>query len=167
MAEINPDPYKAGDPLGPIGRVTAIFSSLADLKSALPAIKNAGIKGDDTAVFIGAEGAVQLDASGEIRDIAGLKMFQNAVCDEAQLFEEFEQALAVAVPLNRTVSLAGSFVGVPLGDQFSGSSKSRLFAPVHVYCCAKTERKEANEINTKTDRPANFMRPMHMTEPLS
>lgn len=93
MAEINPDPYKGGDPLAPTGRLTAIFSSIADLKAALSEVKNAGFKGSDTAVFIGAEGAIQLDASGEIRDIAGLKMFQNAVCDEAELFGEFEKAL--------------------------------------------------------------------------
>ena len=93
MAEINPDPYKDGDLLGPVGRITAIFSSPADLKAALSDVKNAGFNHNDTAVFVGAEGAIQLDASGTIRDIAGLKMFQNAVCDEGQLFDDFEQAL--------------------------------------------------------------------------
>ena len=93
MAEINPDPYKDGDPLGPTGRLTAIFSSLPDLKAALYELKDAGFKGEDTAIFIGAEGAIQLDASGQIRDIAGLKVFQNAVCDEAELYADFEQAL--------------------------------------------------------------------------
>jgi len=93
MAELNPDPYKDGDPLGPTGRITGIFSSMSDLKAALADMKSSGCKNTDTAVFVGAAGAIQLDAGGEIRDIEGLKMFQNAVCDETEMFAEFEQAL--------------------------------------------------------------------------
>ena len=93
MAEINPNPYKDGDPLGPTGRITAIFHSLSDLKAALTDAKNAGFTGDQTAVFVGAEGAIQLDASGVIRNIEALKMFQNALCDEEELFIEFNEAL--------------------------------------------------------------------------
>jgi len=93
MVEINPDPYKAGDPLGPTGRVTAIFNSLVDLNATLTGLKNAGFSSVDTAVFIGVEGSKQIDGGGEIRHIEGLKIFQNAVCDEGQLFDEFEHAL--------------------------------------------------------------------------
>ena len=95
MAELNPDPYKDGDPLGATGRVTAIFSTMADLKAALSDVKSAGFKSEDTAVFSGATGEIQLDITGQIRNIEGLKIFQNALCDEQDIYEEFERALKV------------------------------------------------------------------------
>ena len=94
MAEINIDPYKEGDPLGPTGRVTAIFDAIDDLKAALPDLSKAGFHGSDCAVFIGEQGSLLLDKSGEHRDIVGLRIFQNAVCDEGVLFEQFEATLA-------------------------------------------------------------------------
>lgn len=93
MLEINPDPYKDGDPLGPTGRMTAIFDSLADLKAAIPEVEAEGFKGEDFAIYLGVEAAVKFDSRGKFRDIAGLKIFQNAVCDEMELFEQFEDAL--------------------------------------------------------------------------
>ncbi len=93
MPEFNPNPYKDGDPLGPTGRMTAIFDSLPDLKAAIPEVEAEGYKGEDFAIFLGLEAAVKFDSHGQFRDIAGLKLFQNAVCDEMELFEQFEQAL--------------------------------------------------------------------------
>ena len=93
MAQINPNPYKDGDPLGPTGRITAIFDSFVSVNELIPALERAGYRGDDAAVFLGKEAEFKLDAQGVRRDIVGLKMFQNAVCDEEELFDQFKQAL--------------------------------------------------------------------------
>ena len=46
MPDINPNPYKDGDPLAPTGRVTAIFDSFFDFRSATPQLEAIGFKGE-------------------------------------------------------------------------------------------------------------------------
>lgn len=106
MAELNPNPYKDGDPLGPTGRITAIFGSLKDLNEAIPELETLNYRGDDLAIFVGKQAEINLDAKGQFRDIVGLKLFQNAVCDEMEMYEQFQKALETG----------GAVVAVRTGD---------------------------------------------------
>ena len=106
MAALNPNPYIDGDPLGPTGRITAIFDSQSELVNVIQELDRSGYRGKDAAVFVGPEAVEQFDAQGKNRGIEGVKVFQNAVCDELDLFDQFEAALKTG----------GAVVAIRTGD---------------------------------------------------
>jgi hypothetical protein len=114
MAQLNPDPYKEGDPIAPTGRVTAIFDSISNLKAALPVLQDGGFTGEDNAIFIGEEGRTQLDASGKYHHFEALRAFQYAVSDEAEMFNQFEAAL----------KQGGAVVAILTGDDEAKKTKA-------------------------------------------
>jgi len=65
MANINSDPHDYGYAFIPLNRVTALFSSSDDARAAVKELQALGFGPQTLDVFVGKEGAVALDLSGE------------------------------------------------------------------------------------------------------
>jgi hypothetical protein len=95
MSRINPDPHQAGYVYQPTKAVTAFFPAGQDLQGMLNALSDAGFAKEKVDVFMGEQGATQLDLSGDshgawVRFMRGL---ESALADESEVLHRAEQIL--------------------------------------------------------------------------
>jgi hypothetical protein len=95
MSRINPDPHETGYAYQPTGAVTAFLPAGHDAQPMLLALSEAGCTSENIDLFVGKEGAAQLDLAGE-RHGAWVRLrraVERAFADETEVFERAEQVL--------------------------------------------------------------------------
>jgi len=95
MSRINPDPHKAGYVYQPTNAVTAFFPAGKDLQGMLDALSEAGFAKEKVDVFMGEQGATQLDVSGDMHGdwVRFMRQLWSTIADESEVLHRAEQVL--------------------------------------------------------------------------
>ena len=95
MPRINPDPHEAGYVYQPAKAVTAFFDAGQDLKGMLNALSEAGFAKEKVDVFMGAQGAAQMDLSGDRHGawVQFVRKLESAFVDESEVLHRAETVL--------------------------------------------------------------------------
>ena len=64
MARMNPDPYAGGNVFALVNRVTGLVDTEEEAMATVRALEEGGVATDDIDVFVGEQGARNLDLSG-------------------------------------------------------------------------------------------------------
>ena len=118
MARINPDPYAGGHVFALVNRVTGLVDSEEEAMATVRALEEGGVATDDIDVFVGEQGARNLDLSGREhgRVLRWLRRLEAAMGDENTPKRRIEESL----------SRGGSLVCVKVHNR-TGDEKPRAF----------------------------------------
>jgi hypothetical protein len=108
MAQFNPDPHARGYKFIPTLRVTAFLDTHEQLRQSLRALRAAGVEGKDIDVYIGQEGAHQLDLSGDEHGV-GVQVWR-------ALEFMFSDQTALHEQANEHLKTGGILIAVRVGD---------------------------------------------------